>query len=533
MMEVQGDVIVNVNESYTTTENAKNGSLPSITGVTVETTAIPTLVDLLRRDDCPDLQLEAACCLTNIIHDGTNTKNTAINAPISSQNDDDDNGDQNLTHIISGAIPQLVRLLGTSHSFHVREQVVCAIGTMARDSVKCRDAMLEAGVMQPLLELLDPSSTLSLSAQSPWCLDDQQGNYRADAAAVYQHNDQGDYHHCTKRKRSMQRCSTWTLAGLCMYKPSPDFNVIRTALPTLAKLLQYSNDEVVLKQACTTVACVGGGSMEKKQAVLAAGICPRLVALLGNRNVNISSSTASSSWHVVQEAAVRTLAIIMKGSPNHHPHDTQMVIQHVLECSNVLPLLRVLLDSPVTEIRRYTCWAICNITSGHNEHNFQAVIHHHIIPPLIHLFVHGDVDSRKQAFLTVLNTLARGTAQQVQYIVQQGCIAPIVDLLLVSDPTMIRVALVALESILRVGQEIVDVSPMAASTQAGSDRMVPTIHSPITTNPMVMLVCRANGLEKIRQLRQLFAHDFICTQCTRILQVYFDEVEIMDIAPAA
>lgn len=221
-----------------------------------------------------------------------------------------------------------------------------------------------------------------------------------------------------------------------------------------------------------------------------------------------------------------------------------MVIQHVLHCNNgsVLPRLRALLDSPVAEIRRYTCWAICNVTSGqNNEQHIQAMIHYNIIPPLIHLFVHGDGDSRKQAFLTVLNSLARGTAQQVQYIVQQGCIAPIVNLLMVSDPTMIRVALVALESILRVGQEIVDMSSMAtessssssSSTIAGSNCAVPIIHTHTTNNSMAGLICQANGLEKIRQLRQLFAHDFICTQCTRILQVYFDEVEIMDIAPAA
>jgi Armadillo/beta-catenin-like repeat len=250
-----------------------------------------------------------------------------------------------------------------------------------------------------------------------------------------------------------------------------------------------------------------------------------------------------SSRHMVQEAAVRTLAIIMSGNPNHHPHQTQLVIRHVLDCNNgsVLRCFRALLDSPVTEIRRYTCWALCNVTSGqNNEQYIQAVIHHNIIPPLIHLFVLGDSYSRKQAFLTVLNILARGTAQQVQFIVQNGCIAPIVDLLMVSDPTMIRVALLALESILRVGQEIVDMSSMSeelsshsspsSSTPAGSDCVLPIVHN---TNPMVGLICQANGLEKIRQLRQLYAHDFICTQCTRILQVYFVEVEMMDIAAAA
>jgi importin subunit alpha-6/7 len=341
----------------------------------------------------------------------------------------------------------------------------------------------------------------------------------------------------SRRKRSMQCYGTWTLAGLCLSKPSPpDFNVIRAALPTLATLLQYCKDELVLKQACTTVACLSSGSVEKKRAILAAGICPRLVALLDDHNLISSSSLSSSptsTWHVVQEAALRTLAIIMSGNPNHHPHQTQMVIQHVLDCNNgsLLPRLRALLDSPLAEIRRYTCWAVCNATSGqNNEQHIQAVIHYNIIPPLIHLFVHGDGDSREHAFLTVLNTLARGTAPQVQHIVQQGCIAPIVNLLMVSEPTMIRVALVALERILRVGQEIVDMSPLAA---AGSNCVVPIIHTHTTTNPMAVLICQANGVEKIRQLRQLFAHDFICTQCTRILQVYFDEVEIMDIAPAA
>lgn len=51
-----------------------------------------------------------------------------------------------------GAIPVLVGLVATVGSDDVREQAVWALGNVAGDSPRCRDTVLAAGILPPLLE---------------------------------------------------------------------------------------------------------------------------------------------------------------------------------------------------------------------------------------------------------------------------------------------------------------------------------------------------------------------------------------------
>lgn len=53
----------------------------------------------------------------------------------------------------------------------------------------------------------------------------------------------------------------------------------RPALPILGKLVD-SNDEEVLTDACWALSYLADGNNDKIQAVIDAGVCPRLVELL-------------------------------------------------------------------------------------------------------------------------------------------------------------------------------------------------------------------------------------------------------------
>jgi hypothetical protein len=64
-------------------------------------------------------------------------------------------------------------------------QAVWALGNIAGDSPQCRNMVLQAGALPPLLEQL------------------------------------GD-----QQKVSMQRNATWTLSNFCRGKPPPDFSVV-------------------------------------------------------------------------------------------------------------------------------------------------------------------------------------------------------------------------------------------------------------------------------------------------------------------
>lgn len=54
---------------------------------------------------------------------------------------------------------------------------------------------------------------------------------------------------------------------------------VKPALPALARLI-HSNDEEVLTDACWALSYLSDGTNDKIQAVIEAGVCPRLVELL-------------------------------------------------------------------------------------------------------------------------------------------------------------------------------------------------------------------------------------------------------------
>lgn len=63
---------------------------------------------------------------------------------------------------------------------------------------------------------------------------------------------------------------------------SPKHNLIaqtKPALPALQRLI-HSNDDEVLTDACWALSYLSDGTNDKIQAVIDAGVCPRLVELL-------------------------------------------------------------------------------------------------------------------------------------------------------------------------------------------------------------------------------------------------------------
>ena len=195
-------------------------------------------------------------------------------------------------------MPIFVRLL-MSPNDDVREQAVWALGNIAGDSPPCRDLVLQAGAMHPLLNQLHQNSKLS-----------------------------------------MLRNATWTLSNFCRGKPQPDFELVRSCLPTLSQLI-YSPDEEVLTDACWALSYLSDGPNEKIQAVIEAGVCRRLVELLLNPSP------------AVQTPALRTVGNVVTGNDLQ----TQFVINN-----NALPCLLALLSSPKKGIRKEACWTISNIT---------------------------------------------------------------------------------------------------------------------------------------------------------------------------
>ncbi|CAL9750301.1 unnamed protein product [Musa acuminata subsp. burmannicoides] len=351
-----------------------------------------------------------------------------------------------------GAVPIFVKLL-SSPSDDVREQAVWALGNVAGDSPRCRDLVLGNGALFPLLQQLNEHAKLS-----------------------------------------MLRNATWTLSNFCRGKPQPAFEQqVKPALPALERLI-HSSDEEVLTDACWALSYLSDGTNDKIQAVLEAGVCPRLVELLLHPSPSVLIP------------ALRTVGNIVTGDDVQ----TQYVINHqALPC-----LLNLLTHNHKKSIKKEACWTISNITAG-NKEQIQAVIAAGIIGPLVHLLQTAEFDIKKEAAWAISNATSGGNHDQIKYLVSQGCVKPLCDLLVCPDPRIVTVCLEGLENILKVGE---------AEKNLGASGDV---------NLYAQMIEEAEGLEKIENLQ---SHDNteIYEKAVKILETYWlEEDDAMPTGDAA
>jgi len=248
-------------------------------------------------------------------------------------------------------------------------------------------------------------------------------------------------------------------------------------------------DDEILIDACWAISYLSDGSNDKIQAVIESGVCRRLVDLL------MHPSTS------VQTPALRSVGNIVTGDDLQ----TQVVI-----ASGALPALLSLLSSAKEGIRKEACWTISNITAG-SPPQIQSVIDANIIPPLINILSNADFKTRKEACWAISNATSGGLQEpsQIRYLVSQGCIKPLCDLLTMMDNKIIQVALDGLDNILKVGD------------------MDKTAAGPGAVNQFSIYVEEAGGMITIHNLQ---SHDNgdIYKKAYNIMDKYFPDDEEVD-----
>ncbi|XP_020225483.1 importin subunit alpha-1-like [Cajanus cajan] len=135
-----------------------------------------------------------------------------------------------------------------------------------------------------------------------------------------------------------------------------------------------------------------------------------------------------------------------------------------------------------------------------------AVIEAALIAPLVNLLQNAEFDIKKEAAWAISNATSGGTHDQIKYLVGQGCIKPLCDLLVCPDPRIVTVCLEGLENILKVGE---------AEKSLGNTGDV---------NLYAQMIDDAEGLEKIENL-QSHDNNEIYEKAVKILETYWLEDE--------
>ncbi|KAG2391816.1 hypothetical protein C9374_013301 [Naegleria lovaniensis] len=308
---------------------------------------VPKFIEFLMKDDEPHLQFESAWVITGIASGSSEHTQLLIQL---------------------GAVPMLIQLLSSPND-DVKDQAVWALANIAGDGPATRNVVLRAGILAPLLKIIE---------ENP--------------------------------KVSILRNATWAVSNLFRGKPFPDFDLISPSIPVLAQLL-FSTDEEILVEVCWAFSFMTA-EKEGIERALQANVTRRLVELMGHSSANVVLP------------ALRTIGNIVSGNDSY--------TQTVINC-NALSILCQLLSHSKNNIRKEACWTVSNITAGSVEQIQAVIDATIIPKLIMHIETSTThAHTKSEAIWAILNAINGGNFDQILYIIEQGdmCLEVLSDLLL-------------------------------------------------------------------------------------------------------
>lgn len=76
---------------------------------------------------------------------------------------------------------------------------------------------------------------------------------------------------------SFVRNASWTLSNMCRGRPAPDFEIIKRATFSLAKVLIENESEEIIGDVCWALSYVSDGGAAQIPTILSTNVLPRIV----------------------------------------------------------------------------------------------------------------------------------------------------------------------------------------------------------------------------------------------------------------
>ncbi|RVE51586.1 hypothetical protein evm_003718 [Chilo suppressalis] len=337
--------------------------------IMVEAGVVKPLVEALDRDDCTDLQFEAAWAITNIAS-GTH--------------------DHTMCVIDGGAVPKLVALLARGGT--VGEQSAWALGNIAGDGAGPRDSVLKSGALQALLPLLTAGT-----------------------------------------QPAQLRTAVWAYSNFCRNKnPMVKFEYVSPALPYISELLEIT-DQDVLADACWALSYLTDGPNDRIEAVQnTTNLLPRLISLLEHKSPAVRTPALRAVGNMLTGSDEQTDRCLEAGCLDHlvtllHCGKASLMKEAAWAASNILagtseqiqkaidkqilPSLLHVLAYDDLKCQKEAAWAITNLCLGGSGPQLDALLSAGFLEPYCALLHAPD----HRAITVVLDGLTNLLQAAVKY----------------------------------------------------------------------------------------------------------------------
>lgn len=353
-------------------------------------------------------------------------------------------------------IPKFVHFLQQKNSIDLRFESAWALTNIASGTTLHCKKVVDGGAVSILVDILnDKESDTNLVEQVIWCLGNISGDcvdnrdFCIRSGAIQSLIQVSETYLNTKEK--VIRQAAWTLSNLMRGKPKPDFELVKTAFPTLVSFMS-SKDSQTRTDACWAFSYLSDGLNEHIEAVIASGVVPTIFELA---NQDLRSDIVCP--------AVRTLGNIVTGDERQ----TQFILD-----LNILPMLMNLMSHPKKNIVKESVWMLSNITAG-TASQIEAVIRcPGLIQKVIELLESSDHNIQKEACWVISNATSGGNESHLLTSLVSS-IEPMCKLLHSHDQKTVAVVLEGLENFLRTDSYAV--SPVGVVSKIMSCQGLDTI----------------------------------------------------------